>query len=244
MLVDTYGTHYQEKFHEAAPILWPRDMAIAAKLLKQYVFAKLSEWVRAFIWSEDRQIVEGGKTFPQFQYHLSKIITASHQGHSKTVKLLKGIYYDEQRTPVRDAVAFLAVSFNKMDMEPPQTRSYERALVELADRGDLLQKAVELLIDEAANGRQFYPMPKPSDLKGACAKVIEVMRLKAFADAAHVCDHQPRFFEEVTREDGSTELRRCSHYRAGKLAMEAVKKLALPASSEFGSFQDSHGDAA
>jgi hypothetical protein len=230
MLVELYAKHYQERFDEPATVLWPRDLGISAKLLKIHPFAKLAQWCREFIWSDDKQIAEGGRTFPQFQYHLSRIITASSA--SKSIKLLKGIYYDEQRTPIRDALALLSVSF-RADMEPPQTRSYERALMAVKDRPELLQKAAELLIDEAANGRQFYPVPKPSDLKGACAKVIEVQRLKAFADAACVCDHQPKFFEEITRGDGSTYLQRCSHWKIGKAAMDAIgQPLALPAHSE------------
>lgn len=234
MLVETYGKHYQERFHEDAPISWPRDMAISAKLLKQYVFMKLAQWVREFIYSDDKYIVEGGKSFPQFQYHLSRIITASHQSSPKTVRLLKGVYYDadETRTPIRDCVAFLAVSFGKMDIEAPQTRSYERTLADVGDQADVLMKAAELLIDEHANGRQFYPMPKPSDLKGACAKVIELLRLKAFHDASIGCDH-PRYMEELTREDGSTILQRCSCWKRGKQAMDAVAKpLSLPPSRE------------
>jgi hypothetical protein len=230
MLVDLYGKLYLDRFQEPATILWPRDMGIAKKLLGIHPFAKLAQWVREFIESDDKQITEGGRTFPQFQYHLSRIITRSST--SRTVKLLKGIYYDAEqtRTPIRDAVAFLAVNFQKMDMEAPTTRSYERALKDMAAEPEILQKAVELLIDEAANGRQFYPIPKPADLKGACAKVIEVLRLKAFCDAAGVCDHSPRFFEEITREDGSTELRRCSHWKIGKQAMEQIAKpLSLPA---------------
>lgn len=231
MLVETYGRHYQERFSEPATILWPRDMAVAAKLLKIHVYSKLAEWVRAFIWSDDKQIAEGGRSFPQFQYHLSKIITASTSGNSRTVRLLKGIYYDAEqtRTPVRDALAFLAVSFNKLDIEAPQTRSYERALVDVQEQPALLQKAAELLIDEAANGRQFYPMPKPSDVKGACAKVVEAMRLKAFAEVSLLCDHQPKHYEELTRPDGSTQFVRCSHWKAAHAAMEAVgQRIALP----------------
>ena len=229
MLVELYGREYLARFEEPATILWPRDMGISAKLLKIHPFAKLSQWCREFVWSDDKQIAEGGRSFPQFQYHLSRIITAS--SHSKTVKLLKGIYYDAEqtRTPIRDALALLSVSF-RADMEAPQTRSYERALLPLKDQAGVLQRAVELLIDEAANGRQFYPVPKPADVKGACAKVIEVMRLKAFAEAGEACDHQPKYFEELKREDGSTEFVRCSHWKIGKAAMEAIgQPLALPA---------------
>lgn len=232
MLVELYAKHYQDRFQEEATILWPRDMAISAKLLKIHPFAKLSQWLREFVWSEDKQIVDGGKSFPQFQYHLSRIVTAS--ASSRTVKLLKGIYYDAEqtRTPVRDCVAFLAVSFNKLDMEAPQTRSYERALAPVKDQPEILQKAAELLIDESANGRQFYPLPKPSEVKGACAKVIEMMRLKAFAEVIERCDHQPKGFEELTREDGSTTFGRCSHWKMATTAMDAVGyPLLLPARS-------------
>lgn len=230
MLIQLHATHYQERFHEPYLIQWARDMKIAGQLLKGYVYAKLAQWNREFFESDDKMIVEGGRSFPQFSYHLSKIITASNGSNSKTVKMLKGIYYDAEqtRTPIRDALALLSVTF-RADMEAPQTRSYERALADVKDQPEILQKAAELLIDEAANGRQFYPVPKPADLKGACAKVIEVMRLKAFSEAAEACDHSPRFFEEITREDGSTELRRCSHWKIGKASMDAIAKpLTLP----------------
>jgi hypothetical protein len=230
MLVQQHIANYLERFGEPYPVLWPRDMSLSAKMLKTQPYAKLAQWNREFIQSDDKQISEGGYSFPQFSYHLSRIITRSSA--SKTVKLLRGVYYDAEqtRTPIRDAVAFLAVNFQKMDMEAPTTRSYERALKDLAEQPAILQQAVELLIDEAANGRQFYPIPKPADLKGACAKVIEVLRLKAFVDAAGVCDHQPKFFEEITRADGSTELKRCSHWRIGKAEMEKIAKpLELPA---------------
>lgn len=228
--MDLYARTYLERFQENAPVMWPRDMAIAQKLLKTYPFAKLAGWLREFFDSTDKQILEGGRTFPQFQYHLSKLITASQAQSSKTVKMLKGIYYDQDqtRTPIRDALALIAVSF-RADIEAPQTRSYERALKDLQDQPEILQQAAELLIDEAANGRQFYPLPKPADVKGACAKVIEVLRLKAFCDAAGVCDHQPKFWEEQPREGGRTAFVRCSHWKIGKQAMEAVAKpLALP----------------
>lgn len=233
LLVELHLRNYQERFTDACPVDWARDMALSSKLLKQYVFAKLAQWNREFIWSDDKQIADGGRTFAQFKYHLSKIITASQSKNNKTVKMLKGIYGDDGiRSPIRDAVALLAVSF-RADMEMPQTRSYERALGDLKDQPEILLKAAELLIDEAANGRQFYPIPKPADLKGACQKVIEMLRLKAFAEVVELCDHEPRYFEELTRPDGSTELGRCSHWKMAKQAMEQVAKpLALPPARE------------
>jgi hypothetical protein len=231
MLVEQHMRNYQERFTEPYTVVWGRDGELSKRLLKTHPYAKLAQWNREFIWSDDKQISEGGYSFPQFSYHLSRIITRSSA--SKTVKLLRGVYYDAEqtRTPIRDAVAFLAVNFQKMDMEAPTTRSYERALKDLAEEPAILQQAVELLIDEAANGRQFYPIPKPADLKGACAKVIEVKRLKAFCDAAGVCDHSPKFFEEIEREDGSTVLQRCSHWKIGRAEMEKIAKpLSLPLS--------------
>jgi hypothetical protein len=233
MLVELHARNYLERFGEPYSIVWGRDMKLASDTLKTHPFAKHAQWNREFIWSDDRQISEGGYSFPQYVYHLGKIITRS--ASSRTVKLLKGIYYDpaQTRTPIRDAVALLAVNFGKMDMEPPQTRSYERTLNELKDAPEILMKAVELLIDEHAAGRQFYPVPKPSDLKGACAKVIEVLRLREFVAAIELCDHEQKGWEELTREDGSTVLQRCSHWRMGKTRMEAIAKpLALPASSD------------
>lgn len=230
MLVELHMRNYQERFREAYPVMWARDMALSAKVLKTNPLAKHAQWNREFIQSDDKQIAAGGYSFPQYVYHLPRIITASI--NNKTVRMLRGVYGETgQRTPIKDALALLAVSF-RADMEMPQTRSYERALKDLHDQPEILIQAVELLIDEAANGRQFYPVPKPSDLKGACAKVIEMLRLKAFCDAASICDHQPKFFEEIERADGSTYLQRCSHWKVGKAAMDSVAKpLALPAAS-------------
>jgi hypothetical protein len=224
MLVDHYGKLYLERFHEPATILWPREMGISSKLLKIHPFAKLMQWVREFIDSDDKQIAEGGRSFPQFQYHLSRIITRSSA--SKTVKMLKGIYGETgERSPIKDAVALLSVSF-RADMELPQTRSYERALKELADQPEILQQAVERLIDEAANGRQFYPLPKPSDLKGACAKVMAEKRRAAAALHLEQCEHSSNFiYNPETRRD-----ERCPCWKRAQQAMADVgQAIALPA---------------
>lgn len=234
MLIETYGKMYFAAFHENADINYPRDMALAKDLLKKYSFATLAQYLRAFFDSTDEFIRKTGYTFPMFKQNISKLITdAASVEHlsKKSIYSMVGIYGKPAiPTPIRDALAFLAVEF-RAEVDTPQTRTFERTLKELAEQKPILMLGAQLLVDEAANGRQFYPIPKAHDLKGACQKVIEKLRLEAFNKGVTGCDH-PHYLEEITREDGSTVLQRCSCYKRGKLAMEAIAKpLALPAPS-------------
>lgn len=128
-------------------------------------------------------------------------------------------------SPVKDMLALFVATFGG-EVDTWQVRAYERALKD--QPRDVLLAAADLLIDEAAGGRKFYPMPTAPDVKGACAKVIEVWRLRAFLQAASVCDHAPKYWEEI---DG--KFQRCSHWKLGRMAMEQVgQPLALPAAEE------------
>lgn len=237
-LVEMHSKLYAEQFGEPPDVSWPRDMKIATGLLALYPFAKLAEWLRAFFASTDDFIRNSGYTFPQFKFNLSKLITeqAAHISQ-KSWRTVTGIFgHPPERTPIRDAVYFLSTSF-RTEIDMPQTRSYERALAELKDKPEILLEAAELLVNEAANGRQFYPIPKPSDLKGACAKVIEGMRVKAFQEGAVGCTHSS-YLEELTRPDGTTYFQRCSCYQRGKLLSDAVAKpFALPAAGDLEKFE-------
>lgn len=235
LLVETYDRMYQAQFGNPADINWPRDMKIAKELLGKYSFASLTQWLRAYFASTDDFIRNGGFTFPQFKFNLSKLITASSQGETvsrKSLLSMQGIFGNPPvRTPIRDALAFLAVGF-RTEIDAPQRRAFERTLDELKDQPVILLKAAQILVDEAANGRQFYPIPMAHDLKGACAKVIDVLRAEAFVKGTTGCTHH-RYLEEFTRPDGTTYFDRCSCYRRGKLAMDAVAKpLGLPERSE------------
>jgi hypothetical protein len=237
-LLKVYGDMYLAAFGESAPIEYARDGKIAKTLLARYKFASLAEWLRAYFASQDDFIRSGGFTFPQFQFNLSKLITATQtEGISrKSLASMRGIYGEPPvRTPIRDAVAFLSVEF-RTEVDSPQRRAFERTLDELKEQPEILLRGAQVLVDEAANGRQFYPMPMAHDLKGACAKVIEVLRVEAFVKATAGCEH-PSYMEELTLENGSSAFQRCSCYRRGKLAMDAVvKPLALPEWTEPSTF--------
>lgn len=108
-------------------------------------------------------------------------------------------------------------------------RAYERALDGVP--ADVILAAADRLINEAAAGRKFYPMPTAPDVKGACAAVVAQKRQRAFLDAVKHCDH-PQHFEEIT-EGGVTRYARCSCWRRGQLAMDAAgQALALPPVSQ------------
>ena len=235
-LLKTYDEMYHGALGESAPIVWGRDGKLAKELLATYPYAKLAKWLRDFFASTDRFIREGGFTFPSFHYNLGKLIAAeSHvQASEKSLRSMAGIFGTPPvRTPIRDALAFLAVEF-RTEVDSPQRRSYERVLDDVKDLPDVLMEGAQLLVNQAAAGRKFYPMPMAHDWKAACAKVIEVMRMKAWIDATKHCDH-PRYFEELTAEDGTSRLERCSCWKRGKLAMDATcKPLALPAVSDEG----------
>lgn len=131
--------------------------------------------------------------------------------------------------PVRDMLALLSSTFGG-ELDSYQVRAYDRALVGLP--ADVLLEAADSLIDAAAGGRKFYPMPTAPDVKGAAAEVIGRRRRAAFARAVSGCDH-PRQFEPVIDREGVTRYQRCGCWKRGQLAMEAAgQPLALPAHEE------------
>jgi hypothetical protein len=89
--------------------------------------------------------------------------------------------------------------------------------------------AAEHLIDQAAAGRKFYPLPQAPEWKEACAKVIQTRRQDAFKLGTSGCDH-PSFMESYKDDAGVEWTRRCACYLRGKqLQAAAGKPLALPA---------------
>lgn len=124
---------------------------------------------------------------------------------------------------VQDMLALFVSTFNG-EIDTWQKRAYVRAIGDVSR--EVILEAADLLINEAAGGRKFYPMPTAPDVKGACAKVIEVKRAAAWLAAMKHCEHSGHW-EEI---DG--KLTRCSCWKRGRLAMDAVaKQLSLPPSA-------------
>ena len=235
-LLKVYSDMYLAAFNEAPPIEWARDGKIAKDLLARYSFASLTQYLRSFVTTKDEFIKSGGLTIPQFRFHLSRLIVSASDVESvgnKSLASMRGIYGNPPvRTPIRDAVAFLSVEF-RTEVDSPQRRAFERTLDELKEQPAILMQGAQVLVDEASMGRKFYPIPMAHDLKGACQKVIEQLRVEAFTRGTVGCTH-PHYLEEITREDGTTILQRCSCYKRGELAREAVAKpLTLPAPKDF-----------
>lgn len=131
--------------------------------------------------------------------------------------------------PVEAGLALLTSTF-RAELDSYQVRAYQRALKGLP--ADVVLPACDRLIDEAAAGRQFFPMPTAPQWKEACAKIIEAKRKEAFRLGTAGCEH-PSFMEEYQDERGVSWTRRCACYQRGKLAMAAVgEPLALPSWTE------------
>lgn len=128
------------------------------------------------------------------------------------------------RNPVNNMLALLCSNF-RAELDSYQKRAYVRALDGIA--GDVLLAAADLLIDEGAGGRKFYPLPNASDVKGACAKVMSDRRKQAAALHLSSCDHNSHWVEV----DG--KLQRCPCWQMAQHAMASVgQAIALPASRE------------
>ena len=132
-------------------------------------------------------------------------------------------------TPIQAALAYLCATF-RAEVDSWQVRAYQRALKDL-DR-ETIMAAAEHLIDQAAAGRKFYPMPTAPEFKEACAGVIDRKRKAAFALGTSGCDH-PGYMEEYQDDKGVWWTRRCACYQRGKQLMEAAgQPLALPSYTE------------
>lgn len=132
-------------------------------------------------------------------------------------------------TPIKGALAYLVATF-RAEVDTYQARAYERALAEIP--GDVIMEAAEDLINQAAGGRKFYPMPTAPEWKEACSKIIEKKRRAAFLIGINGCEH-PSFLEEYQDERGVWWTRRCQCYERGKKLMAAAgESLALPSYTE------------
>ena len=132
-------------------------------------------------------------------------------------------------TPIRKGLEFLCQTFGA-EIDPWERRAYERTLKDVPD--SVLVEAAQLLVDEAAGGRKFYPMPKAPDWKGACAKVISARRRKAFELNLGQCPH-PHQLEAFIDGAGVERMRKCACWDVAKKAQEAIgQPLALAPSRE------------
>lgn len=128
--------------------------------------------------------------------------------------------------PVEAGLALLMATF-RAELDTYQVRAYKRALQDLP--ADVVLPACDHLIDQAASGRKFYPMPSAPEWKQACAVVVQAKRRQAFKIGTAGCEH-PSFMESYRDDQGVEWTRRCECYKRGKaLAAAAGEPLALPA---------------
>lgn len=120
----------------------------------------------------------------------------------------------------------LLVSTFRADLDSYQVRAYKRALAGID--AEIVLSAADHLIDQAANGRKFYPLPSAPEWKAACQVIIARKRKAAFEIGVGGCDH-PSYLEEYQDERGVWWTRRCRCYQRGKQLMDAAgQPLALP----------------
>jgi hypothetical protein len=127
---------------------------------------------------------------------------------------------------IGNGLAYLCATF-RAEVDSWQVRAYRRALATIP--ADIIMDAAEHLINQAANGRKFFPLPQAPQWKAACAEVIQTKRQNAFRLGTTGCDH-PSFMESYQDAQGLQWTRRCACYQRGKQLMAAAgEPLALPA---------------
>lgn len=126
---------------------------------------------------------------------------------------------------IKSLALFLGATF-RADIDALQLRAYARALDGIAD--DVLLAAGEKLVDEAASGKRFFPVPTPADVKRQAAAVLAERRKAAAARALADCQHDSGW-TSFTDVDGVERVKRCDCWRAAQAAMNAVgQPIALP----------------
>ena len=129
-------------------------------------------------------------------------------------------------TPVQAGLAYLVSTF-RAEVDSWQVRAYTKALAGID--AETVMAAAEHLIDQAAAGRKFYPLPTAPEWKAAGATVIKTRRQDAFKLGTSGCDH-PSFMESYQDAQGVQWTRRCGCYQRGQQLMAAAgQPLALPA---------------
>ena len=127
---------------------------------------------------------------------------------------------------IGNGLAYLCATF-RAEVDSWQVRAYRRALAKIP--ADIMMDAAERLIDQAAAGRKFYPLPTAPEWKAACVAVINTKRQDAFRLGTQGCDH-PSFMESYQDAQGREWTRRCDCYQRGQQLMAAAgQPLALPA---------------
>lgn len=127
--------------------------------------------------------------------------------------------------PVNDLLALLCSTF-RCEIDSYQKRAYVRALDGVP--AGVLLAAGDLLVNESAGGRKFYPMPTAPDVKGACAKVITKRQQEARKLHLADCTHSSQWvYNPETRQD-----ERCPCWKRLQNALQAIGTLALPAATE------------
>ena len=128
-------------------------------------------------------------------------------------------------SPVQAGLAYLVSTF-RAEVDSWQVRAYTKALAGID--AETVMAAAESLIDQAAAGRKFFPLPTAPEWKAACAAVIKTKRQDAFKLGTTGCDH-PSFMESYKDDAGVEWTRRCACYQRGKQLMAAAgQPLALP----------------
>lgn len=128
-------------------------------------------------------------------------------------------------SPVQAGLAYLVSTF-RAEVDSWQVRAYTKALAGID--AETVMAAAESLIDQAAAGRKFFPLPTAPEWKAACAAVIKTKRQDAFRLGTAGCDH-PSFMESYQDDQGLQWTRRCACYERGKQWMAAAgQPLALP----------------
>lgn len=134
---------------------------------------------------------------------------------------------------ISDGVKALALylgSTFRADIDSLQLRAYQRALEGIPN--DVLLEAADRLVNAAAGGQRFFPVPTAPDVKRHAAAVLASRRAAAAKRALAVCQHDGGWTPVVDAE-GVERLRRCPCWRAAQDAMAAVgQPIALPPSRE------------
>lgn len=148
-----------------------------------------------------------------------------------------GLSSKDINTPILQGLEFLCQTFG-YEMDAWERAAYERTLKDI--NGGVIAEAAQVLVDQAAAGRKFFPVPKAPDWKAECAKVIERRRNEAYRDSlpalcstcGHEKSHTGARWKTVT-VNGVERLTTCD---CRTVALEAADRvgqpIALPPSRE------------
>lgn len=132
-----------------------------------------------------------------------------------------GLPPKEINTPVRQGLEFLCQTFG-VEIDAWERKAYERTLAGID--GSVIAEAAQLLVDQAAAGKKFYPMPKAPDWKAACTSVVTKRQLAARELHLADCEHSSQWIHNP--ETGREE--RCPCWTRLQQALRVIGTLALP----------------